>query len=323
MRNARKSLKSWFGLSLLLATWSGLFIGCSKPGKPVPATVTNPFLVDELEEKYHRYKELYSSQQDASGYISSRECDSLLFTGLLGAVLPEGIDIRAAEKSPGEWTRRPLVDGKDTCYPESSKSTISRDMFTGLFWYAWRNQRLDILEDIWDYGVDNSWVMGSGAPSRIYLTPNARGTLAEAIYRLGGDDHFIRSAPQVRGRTVGVEAVLDYLSIQMWAEMRGGIHEGELDLMAHHAQREPRNALARYIHSKYTDGIQDAALKVLLDTSLFPEDRLPTTLDRGEPFLWIRDDGKDWQPKAGEVHTHPGADFLYVAHMILKDLGRL
>lgn len=281
-------------------------------------------MVDELERKYWVYRALYTDHQDQHGFILSSHCDSLLFTGLLGGVLPEGIDIKAAEKSPGEWTRRPLVDGEDTCYPDNSKSTISRDMLLGLQFYAWKNQRLDILEDLWDYGKANTWIMGKGAPSRIIFTPNSQALLAEAIFRLGGEDHFItRAIPTLRNENTGFQAHLDHVSILLSGELEGEISGKDLEIMAGHVKRVPDNALVRYIHSKYTDGIQDAAIKSLLNESWFPRGRLPTTTDRKSGWLWERDPGADWSPRSGAAETHTGGDFLLVAHLILKDLGRL
>jgi len=303
----------------------GFLVGCSKPGKPQPPVITNPALIDRLEAKYNTYLDLYQDQQDSHGFILSDACDSLLFTGLLGAVLPEGIDIHAAEKTPGEWTRRPLVDGKDTCYPDNSKSSISRDMLLGLQWYAWGNKNLRILKNLWDYGTEHTWVMGKGAPSRILFTPNAQALLAEGIYRLGGTDHFIaRAIPVVRGKNEGFQAHLDYLSILLRAEYEGKMDADSLSLMGHHLNRQPRNSLVSYIYHRYTDGVYDQAVNTLLDSQLFPEDRLPTSADRKTPWLWERDDGPNWKPRiGGDVHSHPGGDFLFMAHLILRDLGRL
>jgi hypothetical protein len=54
--------------------------------------------------------------------------------------------------------------------------------------------------------------------------------------------------------------------------------------------------------------------EALLDNpGLWPNDRLPTTADRLEPWLPQRDNGPDWKPSAqAPAVTHHGADFLFV-----------
>ena len=320
--NAQLSLKSLRGWLLSLVTSLAFLAGCSNEGEKAPPSVTDPALVDALEAKYYTYLDLYTSQQDQNGFIDFKACDALLFTGLLGSVLPEGIDIKAAEKTPGEWTRRPLVNGVDTCYPENSASTISRDMLLGLQWYTWKNQRLDIAEDLYSYGEDNNWIMGKGDASRIFFTPGSQATLAEQIFRLGGENKFIkRSIPQIITESnTGFRQHLDILGIHLRADMTGKAENFNVVISA--ANRQPRNGYYQYVRARYSDGVYDSAIAPLLNSQLFPEDRLPTSADRKAAWLWQRDDDSDWQPSA-DGKTHSGGDFLFLAHQILKDLGRL
>jgi hypothetical protein len=319
----------WFGglqkLSASWQEWLGFLGGCGHSNKPSPPQAR---LADQLLVKYNKYKELYKEEQDKYGFIESSHCDALLWTGLLGSVLPEGIDITAARLWDGRWTRRPLFDGRDTCYPGGSRSSISRDMFTGLMWYMWRNKRLDLAEDLWQYGKANDWVMGKGAASRIVFMPGNQADLAEMIYRLGGKNRPIsKNIPQFRTKNTGFPAHLDALAILLRAEMLGEMDKSSLALMKHHSERVPENSFFSYIYHKYTDGNYDQAIKTMLNEKYFPSDRLPTKGDRWETWLWQRDPGVWWDkvPNAPDQEgiKHAGGDLLFVAHLILSDLGML
>lgn len=159
--------------------------------------------------------------------------------------------------------------------------------------------------------------MGQGAPSRIFYTPSSQATLAELIYRLGGEDHYIaRAVPQVIAKNDGFAAHLDMAAILLRADMTGRIQN--FDIVEYHFKRQPRNSFYSFLYHRYTDGNMDNAIRGLLDESLFPADRLPTSADRKAAWLWQRDDGPDWQPRAGVPHTHSGADFLFLAALILE-----
>lgn len=307
----------FLGQLLKLVLLSVLFVGCSEKGtKPEDPSIIDVSLLAELETKYNTYLELYPQVQDASGFIESDHCDALLFTALLGSVSDTGIDMHAAEISPGKWTRRPLLNGIDTCYPENSKSSISRDMLLGLMWWAWQTKNLSVAEDLWEYGQSHSWIMGEGDISRTFFTPNSQATLAELIYRLGGEDHYItRAIPVTLTETDGYQRHLTMLTILLRAEMIGRISDFNLVREAYKSQ--PRNALVGFLRAKYSNVTYDETIKLLLNTELFPLDRLPTVQDRLDPWLWNRDDGKDWLPGEGD-HVHSGGDFLFIAHLILK-----
>jgi hypothetical protein len=108
-------------------------------------------LFDQLEEKYKIYKSLL--KQDQYGFIESDECDSLLFTGLVGCLPSITVNIDSAfDKTTGMWHRRPT---STPCFPNGSKSTISRDMLLGLACYAYHNKRLDISEQVIKYSLSH------------------------------------------------------------------------------------------------------------------------------------------------------------------------
>lgn len=130
-------------------------------------------------------------RQDPHGFVLTEHCDSTFFSGLLGASGYQ-VDMTAAEVGPGQWLRRP------TSYPEcwgcgKSRSTISRDMLLGVYWWAWEHQDLGLLERMWDYGVRHFWRMGRGRywGADTIMNPAMISTLAQMIYVLGGKNHWV------------------------------------------------------------------------------------------------------------------------------------
>lgn len=131
------------------------------------------------------------THMDEHGFVLTDHCDSTLFSGLIGSTGVR-VNITAAEKSPGEWLRRP------TTYPEcwgcgKSRSTISRDMLLGVYWYAWAAGDLPLLERMWRYGVTHFWRMGRGRwfGADTLMNTAMISTLAQMIYQLGGKNHWI------------------------------------------------------------------------------------------------------------------------------------
>lgn len=314
-------------LSLLIMFLAG---SCAKKGESDKPPLVP--LRSILEAKVAKYSEFSMNERDQYGFILSKDCDSTLFTGLYNTVPGLGVELLAARNSDGQWFRRPLVDGKDTCYPHHSASTISRDMLLGVLWSAWRNKDLSMAEDLWNYGVSHDWNMGQGDFSRTFFTTRMQGILAELIYRLGGTDHKNARAyvsitkPLIldfRRGNKGFQAHLDVLSILLYSEMRGFIKVDDKRILSIHNKRSSRNALFSYAYRKYTDGDYSVAVSLLLNPELFPDDRLPNKGDHKEPWLWQRDDGDDWLPhKDPSRHSeiHPGGDFLFVANLILSEL---
>jgi len=94
--------------------------------------------------------------------------------------------------------------------------------------------------------------------------------------------------------------------------MRGGISEADYELLRIYQNESPNNALIKALYHKYKDGNQDETIAILLNTSLFPEDRLPNAKDRCEEYLWQRNPGPDWQP-CDSNKIHDGVDFLFAA----------
>jgi hypothetical protein len=249
--------------------------------------------------------------QDVHGFIDTAYCDSLLFSGLLAATSDVSIDLLAARDADGRWHRRPAKD----CYPAHSKSSISRDMLLGVMAWAWHKERLDVLEDLWDYGETHSWVMGEGDLTRTFFTPTMQTLLARQIHALGGSDYAVRHLPiLLDSNLTGFQAHLSVIIVWLSGEAVGDISQSHLDLLSAQAARQPSNAFFSYLCAIYSHGNLSSTERTLMDTQLFPADRLPTSLDRKESWLWQRDAGDDWSPRPliDGFSRHHGGDYLFL-----------
>ena len=218
------------------------------------------------------------------------------------------VDIDAAQDpKTGQWYRGPIDN-----LPPNQPSTISRDMVLGLLWYCWRQKRLDLLEQFWDYCKKNHWVIGQGDASRICLLPGLQGTLALLIARMGGTKHLARYNPQSwPSGQVGFEAHLEVLHILLRGEAEGMVDASCLAVLNEQAVRQPNNPLFAAALMRYTGQIGKADSS-LLNTKWWPDDRLPRQDDRSEPWLPQRDYGSDWLPGNG-TKQWSGGDLLFCA----------
>jgi hypothetical protein len=270
-----------------------VLFSCQKRQEHKPSIV-QPIIAQKAE----LYKSLHK------GWAHDK-CDSLGFTSLckLAGGCSEA-DIMQAEGERGRWYRSPEKD----CYDlGQSKSDISKDMLTMLFPLLYRTGDKQNLQEIYDYGKANGWVMGRGPYSRTLMTPSMVAFLQELLGQFGvglmADNDKLK---------MGYEKHLDVIHILTASFKRGGIFSADYETLRKYAEENPRNALFQAVYRRFKDGNQQPAIDILLDERLFPIDRLPTTEDRCEEYLWQRDSGDDWLPcDKGKVHD--GVDFLFAA----------
>ena len=271
-----------------------LFVSCGKHEPKKPTTVNA-----DVVTKAELYKSLSKEWAHQGG------CDSLGFTSLckLSGGCGEAV-ITDAEGEPGRWYRNP---GKE-CYPNNSKSDISKDMFVMLLPYLYASGDKQNIQEIYDYGQKNGWVMGRGYLSRTLLTPPLIFLLEQMLGRWGIESDIKETTK------AGFEKHLDaiYL-INKWM-VNKYIDSLQLAQIKQYKDENPSNALMQAIYHKFTDGDQSDAIAILLDESLFPRDRLPTAKDRCEEYLWQRDYGDDWKP-CDKEKNHDGVDFLIAAYV--------
>lgn len=273
-------------------------------------------------EKLETRTELYRSRATNGWQSYSKSDDGLLFACLSAVALNREFAVELARNPDGQWFRNP---GAVLAPLEQGHSTISRDMFTGLFMYILHFQRLDLAEQIWEYGEARGWKMGEETrefDNRVYFTPTMISLLARIIHHLGGTDHYLaRLIPQVYSTIPGYESHLSLLTIQMIGNIQGHIGLLELGALNKILKHMAHNPLAQALFHKYTDGDQSIATELLLD--IWPSDRLPNKKqDWCEDWRTQRSDGdtgfglcpKERNPQ------HSGADFLYVSALIQGDI---
>lgn len=271
------------------------------------ASPNKPDALKDLDAKAETYLAGLKSHLNSYNFLAG-DCDSLLFTSILAATVRKDIDILAARDSSGKWTRSP----ESECYPNRSASSISKDMILGVIFWAVKTKRLDVLEDLRDYGRAHRWTYGDGPASRTVLSLNLIDLIHEAIAKLKGQEfkglqHYAQML-----ETSGYQTHLKVLFILTLGEVRENLPNHLVKELEKAAESNPRNGLFAYAKAKYTDGDYSAAIAALRDETLFPVNSLPTSSNRCTPYLWQRDLGKDWEPCQSENKEHPGVDWLFL-----------
>lgn len=277
-------------------------------------------LAAQLEVKLHRYKLLIKKHQNKHGFIMHEHCDSLLYTGLF-SVAANGIDISAARDDAGYWHRRNL---EFSCYPNRSKSTISRDMMLGLYWYLWEHKDASLAESVLRHAKNNNYVIGLGDPARLLMMPGGEATLAEICHKLGGKNRWL-TRHQKQSWSKGLKDYEIHLLVQhalLRGNVVGHINNSAFKALRHYANKNSHNPLYTYAHSVFSDGDMNHTVELLLQENLWPSDRLPTSHDRRSDWVISRDAGHDWEPHEDTWRNeeYSGADFITVAHQILRNL---
>ncbi len=267
----------------------------------------------ELGQRRALYMQLAPRNWDVSNH-----CDALLFVALQQVGLGEQGDVEQAESEPGKWNRLPGPD-----YAARCSSDISRDMYMGLFTWAWEFKRLDVLESVWDYGMGHGWQMGAERDptlehfDRTWFRPSTVALLAELIYRLGGANRPERLLLDVSPLSTepGFVSHLSLLELHMRGEMHGYLTEKELDYLRTILTHMSTSPLANALYHKYTDGDQSEAIRLLL--TVWPGDRLPTDRDWTEEWRTQRSDGDTGFQPGDSDEPHSGGDLLFVCRVIL------
>lgn len=281
---------------------------------------------EELERKYNLYVDLLNnSERFYSGWIT-KDCDGLLYNSIASISGIENIDIEMAKDHNNKWYRTP----KQNCYTSGqSGSSISRDMFLGLFYWIYQNERLDLIKEIIDYGRDHKnnlgfWVMGDGDITRTDIRPSMQATGHEIRFRLGGVDNDARKLPQFWTKeTSGYATHLEFLHIYLRGLLRGKISTKAFEVMKHHVKYQPNNALFNIMYHRYVDNKFDSALSILLNNKYFPDNSLPTNKNYCTDYLWSRnEDEKDWKPCDRNNDYVRGIDFIFASSIILQKIRR-
>ena len=311
-------------MRLIFFTIAFLFCDCKRDNKP-KADVPS-ISIDHLLQKKAKYCELGAAHGDSKAWTIS-SCDSLEYAALWGTACGEiPIEGFMSVTEPGKWFRTTaqdcFVDGKDN----GSDSTISRDMFRGLYHYFLQHEKIDLVRDTIGYGEDHNWIMGEAKDtetlvSKCLLSPGM-------INELYNTETYLE--PQFGGKlddekqeefsieNTGFRAHLDVLGIVYRGRLHGAITDSELKTLEHQAARQPENAVyqfALYLYKPTHD--LGLALQILQSEQYFPSDRLPTTADRCVDYLFSHDkNDPDWLPCPEKNETLPGVDLVWAISIL-------
>ena len=187
-------------------------------------------------------------------------------------------------------------------------------MLLGVILYAVHFNEVKILDDLWNYGEANKWVMGEGVIDRTLFTPSMIALLAEARYRLSGKDVAIRHLGQTYDTTPGYRTHLSILKMVIKSKL-GTLSRWDKRSLKIIKDKNPNNPLVLAMYTKHIGGNYNAAISQLLAD--FPDDRLPTSDDWcSEWRTQLKANDTALKPCA-DGHEHSGGDFLFVAGIIL------
>jgi len=272
------------------------------------------------------YKHLIQEHRDSDGFIYHKECDSLLFSGLLGCLPDFHVNIDAAFDGT-LWHRRSLQHPKCfVCGEEGngSASSISRDMLVGLAWYCWHNQRGDIAEHVVEYALRNQGFMGEANEfkvkwGRTQILPGLLATFAIIAHKLTDRNYWwAYMIPADMGSQIDdYGAHLQVLHIILRRQLVGWNWWFEKSILKWQAKRRPENPLYRIAVGDFSQ-----VLAILGKEEWWPSDRLPTSRDRKTHSIQMREP-KDWKPDPRKtIHTHCGDDYLFCEWLIEEEIKR-
>lgn len=277
--------------------------------------------VSYLEQLSDTYRSLQTAE-----WTDTDACDALMFNSLRATA---GISINISEAAdsdhPGRWYRRPT--SLPECYSTGeSRSTISRDMLLGLYWYLWQTQNAQSVADLWAYGSSRSWFMGDGLDggADTVLNPNMISLLARLCTKLNASCNGTAAWKDIpltyTGDAEGYTRHLEVLQILLLGEMDGSIPGYLADRLAKHANEQTQNPLfaaAMVIYNGWNEVEVDNRLQS------WPSDRLPNSSDwcsrwRVEsegPGSILPDGSSGWNPCADNL-THSGGEILFIKRVV-------
>ena len=230
-----------------------LISACGQDEKAEPEESS---LRDELAEWYQEAKE------DVGKIPSVTDCDGLLWAGLAyGANCSLPID--EFERERGVWHRRPTHD----CYDKGdSRSSISTDMFAGLFAGSYYCESIERLDDIADYGSRNDFLMG--VPDKpfgeAYLSVNGRAVLGQMVGRDFGKPVWKSVKPDYAKH---IQSLLILLELQTSGKATKIDRVAEpKENLKRYAKEDPDDYFISAVKHMLTDGKYDDSIRLLFDS---------------------------------------------------------
>lgn len=231
---------------------TSLLISCSKV-QPVPHEQDTRAIEAQIAYLETRAEQL----ADENGWLVSKSCDSMLWSG---KACLQTTDLTAAESSTGQFFRTPAK----TCFEESrSGSTWSRDMSLGLLNCLIEKKDLPAIERHIQYGDENGWIMGEGAPNRTYYTPALIGLWYKAARVLGHDYGYFETPNVYAKGLTDYQAHLQTIFIHIAGKLDGHISNRMRNRLKEHSSRIDNSPSYAAVFAKYGGSI-DRALDLCL-----------------------------------------------------------
>lgn len=291
-----------------------LLVGCSKSASN-PEQETKPIEKTKMERLADKTKLYLSLQDTALDAGWPRNCDAVGFLALCktagGCTSANFFD---GEQEAGKWQRNKEHNCVET---GKSKTSISKDMLMMGFLYGVYGMEKDVAKGYFlrleKYGREHDFIMGYPSTTvdelgRVYMTPTMIKSLYQILEKLTGKKY--ETNEKMMAVPKGYQGHLRLLDILIQGKLRGGIDKYQMDDLTELHDRDSKNALNQAAFHRYKDGVMDEVADILLDEKLFPADRLPTSKDRCEEYLWQRDQGSDWLP-CDKTETHNAIDYLF------------
>lgn len=272
-------------MKILISTLLIIIAGCASSEKDLVIEK-----IEALDNKSSTYKPLVT--QSEHGWVSPEDCDAMIFNGLLAATGFFKIDIMAARR--GDFVQRtPIKECLEA-------GTISRDMLVGWLHWIWTAKDFDSLDKFISSAEKSKWIVGdypsdadTDVKNRVKVSNNLQAIMYEMRNRMGGPFHIKQKTPKYYDSFArGYEVHIQVMSIHLLGRMRGKIKKHRHDLIKAHRDRNKGNALLQALASRYGDGDMKNAVDILLDETLFPNDRLPDHRNYCTDYLWQREQSK-------------------------------
>lgn len=193
-------------------------------------------------------------------------------------------------------------------------------MLLGLMFYAWKTKNKAHVDGLVAYGEAHSWFMGDAVDyktqvSRTLMTPQ----LIDLLYMIQSRLALQEPDPETADAfyvSRGYQAHLDVIRILLEGSVKGTVSGTQAMILKAQADREPENALFMAAAARYGKTEPQYAANILLDSSHFPNSRLPSKAEHCEPYLFQRDKGADWEPCGAETELHDGVEFVVAAAVL-------
>jgi hypothetical protein len=172
-------------------------------------------------------------------------CDFGTFAALYEAFGGPAIGVAQLETAPGEWHRH-----FSPCYPQDSKSEVSRDQFISLGLWAWgRADRTAIAQRVVAYGEAHGWLMGEGPEGIAGIKP-----LASVWRKMAGGEGLVEDSADGLPGLTGFQGHLVANYLYWRSKVYGSLSGAEVAVLGQLAAATPQSPYLDALHHAFTDG---------------------------------------------------------------------